>query len=102
MSTTRADFLVAQKLSLLRYLRYLRYRRYRTVGRYRGYTYLRYLRTYFSDISFGMCLNLVSWVQQVHNAAVVARSLGYQCDTDSEIPIKLEFKKTHLKSKNST
>ena len=90
MSTTRADFLVAQKLSLLRY------------RSNRGYTYLRYLRTYFSDISFGMCLNLVSWVQQVHNAAVVARSLGYQCDTDSEIPIKLEFKKTHLKSKNST
>jgi len=29
----------------------------------------------FSDISFGMCLNLMSWVQQVHNAAVVARSL---------------------------
>ena len=76
MSATRADFLVAQKLSLLRYLRYLRYRRYR------GYTYLRYLRTYFSDISFGMCLNLVSWVQQVHNAAVVARSLGCQCDTE--------------------
>ena len=39
----------------------------------------------FSDISFGMCLNLMSWVQQVHNAAVVAaRSLGCQCDT--EIP----------------
>ena len=27
----------------------------------------------FSDISFGMCLSLMSWVQQVHNAAVVAR-----------------------------
>ena len=42
----------------------------------------------FSDISFGMCLSLMSWVQQVHNAAVVARSLGPgchgQCDTDSE------------------
>ena len=38
----------------------------------------------FSDISFGMCLCLMSWVQQVHNAAVVARSLGCQCDT--EIP----------------
>ena len=38
----------------------------------------------FSDISFGMCLNLMSWVQQVHNAAIVARSLGCQCDT--EIP----------------
>ena len=34
----------------------------------------------FSDISFGMCLNLMSWVQQEHNAAVVAslRSLGCQ------------------------
>ena len=32
-----------------------------------------------------MCLCLMSWVQQVHNAAVVAaRSLGCQCDT--EIP----------------
>ena len=30
---------------------------------------------YFSDISFGMCLCLMSWVQQVHSAAVVARSL---------------------------
>ena len=32
----------------------------------------------FSDISFGMCLDLMSWVQQVHNAAIVARpgSLG--------------------------
>ena len=32
----------------------------------------------FGDISFGMCLCLMSWVQQVHNAAVVAslRSLG--------------------------
>ena len=39
----------------------------------------KYLR--FSDISFGMCLCLMSWVQQVHNAAVVARSLGCQCDT---------------------
>ena len=27
-----------------------------------------------------MCLSLMSWVQQVHNAAVVARSLGCQCD----------------------
>ena len=36
----------------------------------------------FSDISFGMCLCLMSWVQQVHNAAVVARSLGCQCDTE--------------------
>ena len=35
-----------------------------------------------SDISFGMCLSLMSWVQQVHNAAVVARSLGCQCDTE--------------------
>ncbi len=26
----------------------------------------------FSDISFGMCWCLMSWVQQVHNAAVVA------------------------------
>jgi hypothetical protein len=26
-----------------------------------------------------MCLSLMSWVQQVHNAAVVARSLGCQC-----------------------
>ena len=25
---------------------------------------------------------LMSWVQQVHNAAVVARSLGCQCDTE--------------------
>ena len=33
-----------------------------------------------------MCLDLMSWVQQVHNAAMVARSLGCQCDTDSEIP----------------
>ena len=33
----------------------------------------------FSDISFGMCLDLMSWVQQVHNAAaIVARSLGCQ------------------------
>ena len=39
----------------------------------------------YSDISFGMCLSLMSWVQQVHNAAVVARSLGCQCDT--EMPI---------------
>ena len=36
-----------------------------------------------SAISFGMCLNLMSWVQQVHNAAVVGLSgvnvtLGYQ------------------------
>ena len=38
----------------------------------------------FSDISFGMCLCLMSWVQQVHSAAVVARSLGCQCYT--EIP----------------
>ena len=30
----------------------------------------------------------MSWVQQVHNAAVVARSLGCQCDT--EMPTKLE------------
>ena len=29
----------------------------------------------FSNISFGMCLNLMSWVQQVHNAAVVALNL---------------------------
>jgi len=29
-----------------------------------------------------MCLDLMSWVQQVHNAAVVARSLGCQCDTE--------------------
>ncbi len=36
----------------------------------------------FSDISFGMCWCLMSWVQQVHNAAVVARSLGCQCDTE--------------------
>ena len=37
----------------------------------------------FSDISFGMCLCLMSRVQQVHNAAVVAsRSLGCQCDTE--------------------
>merc|ERR1712224_338778 len=36
----------------------------------------------FSDISFGMCLCLMSWVQQVHSAAVVARSLGCQCDTE--------------------
>ena len=35
-------------------------------------------------ISFGMFLSLMSWVQQVHNAAVVARSLGCRCDT--EIP----------------
>ena len=27
-----------------------------------------------SAISFGMCLNLMSWVQQVHNAAVVGLS----------------------------
>ena len=40
----------------------------------------------FSDISFGMCLCLMSLVQQVHNAAVVARSLGCQCDSDTEIP----------------
>ena len=63
------------------------YRTYGTVGRYgtvvptvpwcRG-------SLLFSDISFGMCLNLMSWVQQVHNAAVVARSLGCQCDM--EIP----------------
>ena len=36
----------------------------------------------FSDITFGMCWCLMSWVQQVHNAAVVARSLGCQCDTE--------------------
>ena len=37
----------------------------------------------FSDISFGMCwCLLMSWVQQVHNAAVAARSLGCQCDTE--------------------
>jgi len=24
----------------------------------------------------------MSWVQQVHNAAIVARSLGCQCDTE--------------------
>ena len=37
----------------------------------------------FSDISFGMCLDLMSWVQQVHNAAaIVARSLGCQCDKE--------------------
>ena len=36
----------------------------------------------FSDISSGMCLCLMSLVQQVHNAAVVARSLGCQCDTE--------------------
>ena len=29
----------------------------------------------FSDISFGMCLDLVSWVQQVHNAAAIVASL---------------------------
>ena len=34
---------------------------------------------YFSDISFRMCLCLMSWVQQVHNAAVVARSLRLGC-----------------------
>ena len=35
----------------------------------------------FSDISFGMCLDLMSWVQQVHNAAAIVaslRSLGCQ------------------------
>ena len=36
----------------------------------------------FSDIIFGMCWCLMSWVQQVHNAAAVARSLGCQCDTE--------------------
>ena len=29
-----------------------------------------------------MCWCLMSWVQQVHNAAVVARSLGCQYDTE--------------------
>ena len=38
------------------------------------------------DISFGMCLCLMSWVQQVHSAAVVARSLGCQCDTEIMMP----------------
>ena len=44
---------------------------------------------HFSDFSFfgiGMCLDLMSWVQQVHNAAIVARSLGCQCDSDTEMP----------------
>ena len=45
-------------------------------------THLGYRRYFFSDISFGMCLCLMSWVQQVHSAAVVARSLGCQCDTE--------------------
>ena len=60
------------------YLWYKRYRYCGTCGTY-GPVY-----DWFSDISFGMCWCLMSWVQQVHNAAVVARSLGCQCDT--EIP----------------
>jgi len=43
---------------------------------------------HFSDFSFGigMCLDLMSWVQQVHNAATVAGSLGCQCDTETRMP----------------
>ena len=47
---------------------------------------LRLTKSVFSDISFGMCLCLMSWVQQVHSAAVVARSLGCQCDTEMPGP----------------
>ena len=41
------------------------------------------------DLEVLMCLCLMSLVQQVHNAAVVARSLGCQCDT--EIPLATAF-----------
>ena len=35
--------------------------------------------TSYSDISFGMCLCLMSWVQQVHSAAaVVASASGFK------------------------
>ena len=51
------------------------YQQVPTAGRYR-------VTVVYSDISFGMCLCLMSWVQQVHSAAVVARSLGCQCDTE--------------------
>ena len=41
-----------------------------------------------------MCWCLMSWVQQVHNAAVVARSLGCQCVTrrcqQEELSLKRE------------
>ena len=32
-----------------------------------------------------MCFSLMSWVQQVHNAAVVARSLGSRCQCGGTI-----------------
>ena len=33
-----------------------------------------------------MCLNWMSWVQLMHNAAAVARSLGCQCKLQVEVP----------------
>ena len=75
--------LIPGEIATSMYLLVPRYRRY-----YAAVCRVRYRtlqpRHAFSDISFGMCLSLMSWVQQVHNAAVVARSLGCQCDT--EIP----------------
>jgi len=57
----------------------------------------------FSDISFGMCLCLMSWVQQVHNAAVVARSLaGCQLECDTEMPTSTRTRAPISYSKQNT